>query len=156
MKKKFIFIIVILLFLVCCFCYVNLKPHKSDPPKQNINKKENITKKENDSNSTSETKQESFSESELEEPAKDETTENQKENNEIDKGVTIELNGDEEMTVTIGSTFKDPGAKAKNSEGKDVSSKITIDGTVDTSKAGTYKIYYSIGKAIVVREVEVK
>ena len=56
----------------------------------------------------------------------------------------IKLNGNSEMTIKLNETFNDPGATATDSIDGDISSKITKSGTVDTSKAGKYKITYSV------------
>ena len=58
--------------------------------------------------------------------------------------ITLSLIGDATMYITEGSTFRDPGAKAVDNKGNNLSSQIKKTGTVDTNNAGTYKITYSI------------
>ena len=155
MKKKLFFMIIFITILIVIslliFSFLKHQNDNNSATKVDTNQIEKIDNKKQKTQ-----KVESYTEEEIEEPKKDEEQETKKEKNEIDIGVTIELNGDEEMTVNVGSTFKDPGAKAKNGDGKDISDKIKIEGEVDTKTPGTYRVYYSIGKAIVVREVEVK
>lgn len=58
--------------------------------------------------------------------------------------ITLSLVGDATMYLVEGSTFRDPGAKAIDNKGKDVSGQIQKSGSVNTNVAGTYKITYSI------------
>ena len=89
------------------------------------------------------------------EPKKDEKSEVKQE---IQNNVsyTIELIGDEEITINVGDKYNELGAKAKDSNGNDASSKISIDSNVDTSTKGEYMVIYSIGKSMVIRTVIVK
>ena len=52
------------------------------------------------------------------------------------------------MTLKVGEAFKDPGATAKDEKDgnltKKIKTTITPGGKVDTSKAGTYTISYSV------------
>ena len=59
----------------------------------------------------------------------------------------IKLNGNSSMTIKVNDKFTDPGATATDNKDGDISSKIIITGTVDTSKAGTYKITYTVEDA---------
>ena len=61
-----------------------------------------------------------------------------------DKGPTITLNGEAHITLNVGETYKEEGAIAKDDKDGDISSKISISGTVNTSKAGKYTITYSV------------
>lgn len=78
------------------------------------------------------------------------------------KGPTIKLNGDETITLGVGEEYKDPGVKSvsDNKDGKMKTSDVTIKGSIDTSKVGTFEIKY-IAKddlnntTTVVRTVEV-
>ena len=54
------------------------------------------------------------------------------------------LIGNAAMTVAHNGTFADPGATAIDSEDGDLSDRITIEGVVDTSAAGTYVLTYSV------------
>ncbi len=57
---------------------------------------------------------------------------------------TITLNGSANMTINVGDTYSEKGATAKDDIDGDLTSKISISGTVNTSKAGTYTITYSV------------
>jgi len=57
---------------------------------------------------------------------------------------TLTLKGASTVTLFRGDQFNDPGVLAQDSEDGDISSKITIDAQPDTSKAGTYTIYYRV------------
>lgn len=66
----------------------------------------------------------------------------------------ITLNGSYNLFVKKGNTFTDPGAKAfKN--GSDVSSGLTISGSVDTNTKGTYRITYKYESTSITRNVVV-
>ena len=70
----------------------------------------------------------------------------------------ITLNGKKSMTLTLGSTYKESGATAKDNCDGEI--EVKISGSVDTSKTGTYKIEYkatdSAGNiGVVIREVKV-
>ena len=56
----------------------------------------------------------------------------------------ITLNGNSTITIKINEKFTDPGATATDNKDGDISSRIVITGSVDTSKAGVYKITYSV------------
>lgn len=56
------------------------------------------------------------------------------------EGPIITLEGNEEMYVTVGGSFADPGAKAKDNCDGDV--EVKASGNVDTSKNGNYTITY--------------
>lgn len=55
----------------------------------------------------------------------------------------IILNGEQQMTVELGSEFSDPGATAVFN-GKDISDLLYSKGHVDVNKIGDYKITYSL------------
>ena len=57
---------------------------------------------------------------------------------------TITLKGEANMTINVGDTYTEQGATAKDDTDGDISSKITISGSVNTSKAGKYTISYSV------------
>ncbi|MBR3163499.1 MAG: transglycosylase domain-containing protein [Clostridia bacterium] len=59
----------------------------------------------------------------------------------------ITLNGKPSMTLTVGETFTDPGATAKDDKDGDITSKITTKGSVDTTKAGSYTISYTVSNS---------
>ena len=54
----------------------------------------------------------------------------------------ITLMGSTNMTVQLNSTWTEPGYTATNSDGNDITANVTIAGAVDTSRAGTYLLYY--------------
>ena len=56
------------------------------------------------------------------------------------EGPVITLEGNEEMYVTVGSSFTDPGAKAKDNCDGNV--EVSVDGSVNTSENGNYNITY--------------
>ena len=53
----------------------------------------------------------------------------------------IKINGDEKITLTVGSSYSDPGANA--TDDCDDKVKIETNSNVDTKKVGTYKVIYS-------------
>lgn len=55
----------------------------------------------------------------------------------------LELLGDEVVEINVGETFTDPGYIATEGE-EDITSKVKITGTVDTSKGGFYTLTYSV------------
>ncbi len=56
----------------------------------------------------------------------------------------IELNGKKEISMYVGDTYKEEGAKATDNYDKDLTDKIVTSGTVDTKKKGEYKITYTV------------
>ena len=73
----------------------------------------------------------------------------------------IKLNGSSTITLNLNDSFSDPGATANDKKDGDLTSKIITSGKVNTTKAGTYKITYSVedsskNKASVTRTVIVK
>ena len=57
---------------------------------------------------------------------------------------TITLNGESHITINVGDTYSEQGATAKDDKDGDISSKISISGSVNTSKAGKYTITYTV------------
>ncbi len=53
------------------------------------------------------------------------------------------LNGDKKIALTVGDTYTELGAKCV-SYGKDISENVKIEGEVDTSTEGVYRIVYTI------------
>lgn len=77
-------------------------------------------------------------------------------------GPEIKLNGKEKITLNIGDEYKEEGVKSVTdaSDGKINIDTVTIKGTVDTKKVGTYEIKYVAfdslnNKSTVTRTVEV-
>lgn len=60
------------------------------------------------------------------------------------KAPTIKLNGSRTITLKVGETYTELGAKATDDVDGDLTSKIEITGTVNTSKTGTYTITYTV------------
>ena len=59
----------------------------------------------------------------------------------------ITLLGDAALTVSQGRTFTDPGATAVDADGNDITSRIVVTGTVDTTTVGTYTLTYNVTDA---------
>ena len=57
---------------------------------------------------------------------------------------TIQLNGDSSITINVGDTYIEKGATARDDTDGDISGKIQISGSVNTSKAGTYTVTYTV------------
>ena len=57
---------------------------------------------------------------------------------------SIVLNGSKNMYVSIGTTYKEQGAVAIDNCDGDITSNIKIEGSVDTTKQGTYEITYKV------------
>ena len=56
----------------------------------------------------------------------------------------IDIKGLSNMTVMLGQPYEEKGATAIDEKDGDVTDKIVIEGSVDTSKEGTYKITYKV------------
>lgn len=56
--------------------------------------------------------------------------------------ITISLNGDETIYLYKNAEYKEQGITAVDENGNDLSSKIEIEGKVDTTKSGTYSVKY--------------
>ncbi len=54
------------------------------------------------------------------------------------------LNGDKTINLKVGDEYKEPGYSAIDAIDGDITSKVTTQGTADTSKKGTYRIVYSV------------
>ena len=59
----------------------------------------------------------------------------------------ITLNGSSTIELTVGDTWSDPGATATDNVDGDLTSSISITGTVDASTVGTYTLTYSVTDA---------
>lgn len=57
---------------------------------------------------------------------------------------TITLNGAPKIAIVVGNQYKEQGAKAIDDKDGDLTAKIQIEGTVDTSKTGEYTITYKV------------
>lgn len=56
----------------------------------------------------------------------------------------ITLTDGETYNFSIGNDFKDPGFTASDDVDGDITSKVSVEGTVDGKKAGTYKLTYTV------------
>ena len=72
------------------------------------------------------------------------TTKKQTTTKKDNKAPNIIIIGEKEINLTVGDTYNEQGADATDEEDGDISSKVKISGSVDTSKAGTYEITYSV------------
>lgn len=57
---------------------------------------------------------------------------------------SITLAGPQELLVTVGGTFSDPGASAHDPEDGNLSSSIAVSGSVNLSVPGTYTLSYNV------------
>ena len=57
---------------------------------------------------------------------------------------TIELKGEKEIVLAVGDEYKEYGVDAYDNNDGDISKEVDINGTVDTSKVGLYKLEYSV------------
>ena len=143
-------LLIVLIFLALYDKKEEVKEDKKTTQKETKTNENKTDKKDsnNDNKDTKDTQNNS-------EPKKNEKSEVKQE---LQNNVTysIELVGDEEITLNVGDKYNELGAKAKDSNGNDVSNKINVEGSVDTSKKGEYMVIYSIGKSMVIRTVIVK
>ncbi len=73
----------------------------------------------------------------------------------------ITLYGDKMISLSTGSTYHEPGYSAKDCDGRDITSRVTISGKVNAFVAGTYQLTYTVtdsygNTAITSRTVKVK
>ena len=57
---------------------------------------------------------------------------------------TLTLVGNEKITLKVGEKYTEQGAKATDKVDGDITNKIQISGSVNTSKAGTYTVKYTV------------
>lgn len=72
----------------------------------------------------------------------------------------IQLTGGEQMVITVGTFFEDPGYTATDNLDGDMTREVTVSGEVDWLRPGTYSVTYSVSdsaqnQATVTRYVEV-
>ncbi len=60
------------------------------------------------------------------------------------KAPTITLKGDNPAALNVGDTWQEPGYTALDGKDQDISGKVVIGGTVDTSRAGEYGLTYRV------------
>ncbi|MBE6916999.1 MAG: DUF5011 domain-containing protein [Ruminococcaceae bacterium] len=56
----------------------------------------------------------------------------------------IVLKGDSSITIKAGNTYTEPGYTATDNVDGDITARVQIEGTVDTYRAGTYKLVYKV------------
>ena len=56
----------------------------------------------------------------------------------------IELNGSHNHTISLNSTYTEPGATAMDDKDGDISSDIVITGSINPNQKGEYHIYYNV------------
>lgn len=56
----------------------------------------------------------------------------------------IHLNGSKNLYLNVGSQYNEPGYNAVDVNDGDLTSKVTTNSNLDTSKPGTYRIIYSV------------
>ena len=64
------------------------------------------------------------------------------------KAPKISLIGETTITLNVGDTYLDKGATAKDDRDGDLTNDIQTSGSVNTSKAGTYTIRYSVKNSV--------
>jgi len=57
---------------------------------------------------------------------------------------TITLMGDNLITISQGSVFQEPGYKAQDNADGDITERVQVTGSVDTSRAGEYSLTYTV------------
>lgn len=60
------------------------------------------------------------------------------------KKPVLALKGEEKISITRGKEFTDPGFTATDNYDGDLTGKVTVSGEVDTAKAGTYTLTYTV------------
>lgn len=74
---------------------------------------------------------------------------------------SIQLTGGKNISITVGTTYEEPGYTATDVDGTDLTDKVKVKGTVDAMTAGDYELVYTVkgesGKtARITRTVKVK
>ena len=57
---------------------------------------------------------------------------------------TLTLYGNNTIEINAGSIYKDPGYNAVDAQGKNITSKVVVTGSVNTAISGTYTIKYTV------------
>lgn len=57
---------------------------------------------------------------------------------------TLTLAGDQQITVTMGTAYQEPGYRAVSSLGADLTDRVQVSGSVDVMTAGTYELTYTV------------
>ena len=61
-----------------------------------------------------------------------------------DRPPTITLSGHTNMTISVGSTYAEPGYTATDDIDGDITANVTVSGTIDANTTGTYTIRYDV------------
>ena len=81
---------------------------------------------------------------------------NKKDNIAMQKNeIFLTLNGNTDVILYQNDTYIDPGYKAYDSKGNDLTSNVTVSGSVDTTKAGDYIVTYTLDEIIKERHISV-
>ena len=68
---------------------------------------------------------------------------------------TIELLGENEISIYLNDEYIEPGYIAKDNHNNDLTDKVSVNNTIDTSTIGTYKIIYTLDKTEITRTINV-
>ena len=71
------------------------------------------------------------------------------------KKVYIDLLGDKEITIYVGSEYIEPGYRVTSSNGENLTDKAIVDSNVDTNNIGNYTIKYIYNNDSAIRKVKV-
>lgn len=144
----FVFLIILGILIFFSIKDYNNRPGNNIKINKNVNTNNSINNDSSNDIKNNNEKEESG-------PAETEEEENK---NEKEENVTVilELIGEEEVVIKQGDKYIDAGIRATDSNGNDVTDKITVDNKVNTNKKGEYMVIYSYGKSIVVRKVIVE
>lgn len=67
----------------------------------------------------------------------------------------LNLEGLEEMNIYQGTSYNEPGYKARDNKNNDLTSQVVVKDNLDTTTIGTYTIVYSLGNRTLRRTVNV-
>lgn len=158
-KKRNTLINIVLVILVIVLGIVIVKAIDNNRNKQTEEFIKQETKKSNEVKKQETKKEEtktSDEEKTTQKSSSDEKTENENELKRRGGNITLEIKGEDEITIKKGEEFKDPGFIAKYDDGSDASSEVKVDGSVDVNKEGKYTISYSAGNTIIIRRIIVE
>lgn len=67
----------------------------------------------------------------------------------------IQLNGNRDVNITLGNDYIESGYTAYDSNGNDVTDRVTVSSNIKVNELGTYEISYTINDAKVIRYVNI-
>ena len=158
-KKKNTLINIILVILVLVLAIAIVKAIDNHRNKQTEDFMKQETKKSNEVKKQENKKDETTNKEEKKTTQKSSSDENTENENEVKRrggDITLEIKGEDEITIKKGEAFKDPGYTATYDDGSDASSEVKVEGSVDINKEGKYTISYSVGNTIIIRRVIVE